>query len=449
MVSVVTLRAFNEQGSETGLGSGFLLKDGRVATNSHVVADASWIEVLSTDDEYLGTASFAEALSTRLDLAILPAIELPNISAKGLSLSDSDPVIGDEVWVIGSPEGLTGTMSNGIVSALRDLDGQRFLQITAPISRGSSGGPVLNDSGEVVGVAVGLIPEGQNLNFAVPASYLASLARSPAGRFPFPISETLPDRRLADDIDSDATATMYLLAMLAVAGDIQLNETRRGRIEADDFELDGDLFDLYKFYGDEGQRLTIEMESVEMDPIVGILSPNLSGEEGEWGEFDDDGGAGTNARLEVTLPAGGLYLIVAMSYENGTGEYALAVSSATQQRGAESSEALGDRWRYITTSQDDDEWWWDSQSVERRGSTVSGWIRIDYPEIQRDDGRVYDRAKILVDIECDHRRWRFRSSTFSLDGRHVESRTWESWEMEWQVAVPETVGESILDVACE
>src|SRR5262249_3421737 len=80
--------------------------------------------------------------------------------------------IGDEVYVVGNPEGLEGTFSQGIISSLRGND---YIQITAPISHGSSGGPVLNKNGEVIGVAVGLIEEGQNLNFAIPVSKLTQL----------------------------------------------------------------------------------------------------------------------------------------------------------------------------------------------------------------------------------------------------------------------------------
>lgn len=80
--------------------------------------------------------------------------------------------------MIGNPEGLEGSLSTGIVSGVRTFESDSWLQITAPISPGSSGGPVLNSSGEVIGVAVATFKEGQNLNFAVPTRYLKALMRS-------------------------------------------------------------------------------------------------------------------------------------------------------------------------------------------------------------------------------------------------------------------------------
>ncbi len=80
--------------------------------------------------------------------------------------------IGDTVYVAGNPEGLEGTFSQGIISAFRGTD---YIQITAPISPGSSGGPVMNQRGDVIGVATLFSKEGQNLNFAVPVSRLVSL----------------------------------------------------------------------------------------------------------------------------------------------------------------------------------------------------------------------------------------------------------------------------------
>jgi hypothetical protein len=95
--------------------------------------------------------------------------------------------VGDEVFVAGNPQGLEGTFSQGIVSGIRDVESGTLLQITAPISPGSSGGPVLNSEGKVVGISVATFTSGQNLNFAIPANYLASLliASNTNGVIPF------------------------------------------------------------------------------------------------------------------------------------------------------------------------------------------------------------------------------------------------------------------------
>jgi S1-C subfamily serine protease len=95
-----------------------------------------------------------------------------------LELGDSGNLkIGQPVFVVGNPQGLEGTFSNGLVSSIRRFGDDYLVQMTAPISLGSSGGPVLNDEGKVVGVSVGMLQHGQNLNFAIPSEYLANLLK--------------------------------------------------------------------------------------------------------------------------------------------------------------------------------------------------------------------------------------------------------------------------------
>jgi S1-C subfamily serine protease len=88
------------------------------------------------------------------------------------------PEIGTDVYVLGSPEGLSFTFSNGLISAVRANPHDSklvWLQMTAPISHGSSGGPVLDENAEVIAVSVAVLESGQNLNFAVPAKYIRAL----------------------------------------------------------------------------------------------------------------------------------------------------------------------------------------------------------------------------------------------------------------------------------
>jgi hypothetical protein len=90
------------------------------------------------------------------------------------------------VYAVGAPLGLENTVSDGIVSGMRTLAGQNLIQMTAPISLGSSGGPVVDDAGLLIGVSVGHLPDGQNLNFAVPVEELKAIIVSPSGSVPFP-----------------------------------------------------------------------------------------------------------------------------------------------------------------------------------------------------------------------------------------------------------------------
>lgn len=89
--------------------------------------------------------------------------------------SSLDLAVGERVIAIGSPQGLENSVSDGILSAIREVDSVRYLQITAPISPGSSGGPVLNSTGQMIGVATFQFKKGQNLNFAVAADHIKPL----------------------------------------------------------------------------------------------------------------------------------------------------------------------------------------------------------------------------------------------------------------------------------
>ena len=117
-------------------------------------------------------------IDTKRDLVLL---SVPEATAPKLSASDSKQVaIGDEIYAIGNPQGLEGTFSQGIISSIRKIGTDTLLQITAPISPGSSGGPVINVQGQVIGVAAATFLDGQNLNFAIPISYVTSLLQNRA-----------------------------------------------------------------------------------------------------------------------------------------------------------------------------------------------------------------------------------------------------------------------------
>ncbi len=153
-------------------GSGFVVYDGHIATNHHVVNNMSiGFAKLVGKEEVYPVETILET-DKEHDLAV---IKVGGLDASVLSLGDSDTVrIGDKVYVAGNPHGLEGSFSDGIISAIRG-DPDIFFQMTAPISQGSSGGPVFNEKGEVIGVSFATFRNGQNLNFAIPVNYLKSL----------------------------------------------------------------------------------------------------------------------------------------------------------------------------------------------------------------------------------------------------------------------------------
>jgi S1-C subfamily serine protease len=167
--SVFIISVCNDQGEPTSFGTGFLIGENTLATNLHVIE---------------GTHVFLEQGPVRIpvtvdkrdpinDLAIIKVAV--HISATPLLLSAKKLIPGENMFVIGNPEGLDKSISAGIVAANREFDGRKLVQITAPISHGSSGGPVLDAAGKVVGITVAMMKNGQNLNFAVPAERLEEL----------------------------------------------------------------------------------------------------------------------------------------------------------------------------------------------------------------------------------------------------------------------------------
>jgi S1-C subfamily serine protease len=167
--AMVVVEALDTVGNVTGQGSGFIVTPkGAVITNLHVIQGAHTVRVKLTNGDVYKTQELVDVDDTK-DLAILKikGFKLPTVA-----LGDSDRTeIGENVVVISSPEGLINSLSTGVVSGVRRLEGLRVFQITAPISQGSSGGAMFDSSGAVIGVVTYLLRGGQNINFAVPINY--------------------------------------------------------------------------------------------------------------------------------------------------------------------------------------------------------------------------------------------------------------------------------------
>lgn len=175
--SVVVVVGKDASGRDISLGSGFYVQDTLVVTNNHVVERASRVEIRQGQDAPVPVKRI-RARDKDNDLALLevgkPGAPLP--------LKTGHPSVGEEVLAIGNPKGLERTISPGIVSGLRKDPQQRIrYQITAPISPGSSGGPILDAGGNVIGLATFFVMEGQNLNFAVPSLYVEQLMSGRGG----------------------------------------------------------------------------------------------------------------------------------------------------------------------------------------------------------------------------------------------------------------------------
>ncbi len=157
-----------------GLGSGFVVAaDGRIATNLHVIVGSKEAIIKLADGRELKQVEVV-AVDEALDLAV---IKIPVQNLVSLPLGDSAGVkVGQRVVAIGHPLGLSNTVSDGLVSAVRELaPGLSILQLSAPISPGSSGGPLLDERGQVIGISTLIVNQGQNLNFGMPVSALKPL----------------------------------------------------------------------------------------------------------------------------------------------------------------------------------------------------------------------------------------------------------------------------------
>lgn len=169
--SVVTLINHQNNGGETQ-GSGFVItSDGQIATNYHVIKSAASIDIYFQSGEKISGDFTVIGYNENLDLAVIK----PDISkAPALTLGNSDSVaVGQNIYAIGTPKGLSNTLSTGVVSALRD----QYIQISAPISHGSSGGALFNSAGEVIGITSAGVDDGQNLGFAIPVNMLKNLQK--------------------------------------------------------------------------------------------------------------------------------------------------------------------------------------------------------------------------------------------------------------------------------
>jgi hypothetical protein len=224
--SVVKITSANSNGIITG--SGFLVGHGLIVTNHHVVKDRSNFVIETADGNELPGESVLASDAVQ-DLAILRVFSKVPLGVP-LKLSFQPPRRGSKVIVVGSPLGLEQSVSDGIVSAVRQLSGTELIQITAPISPGSSGSPVVDSSGEAIGVATFKLVAGENLNFAISIKHVRELLESRG--IPTSATEEVPppvvldseilsgrffgvEKQLPDGPISDHATNQFLSAMTA------------------------------------------------------------------------------------------------------------------------------------------------------------------------------------------------------------------------------------------
>ena len=192
--SAVAIETFDAKDNTISRGSGFFIGTDRVITNRHVIERAARVEIhLLNGKKY--PVKGVIAIDGEGDLALL-SVDVPRDVAVPIPFVRAVPQEGESIVVIGNPYGLEGSVSNGIVSAVREIPGYgKIIQITASISPGSSGSPVVNMAGQVIGVATLQAAEGQNLNFAVPAERISQLKISDVQTFTNLAAENQKNKR--------------------------------------------------------------------------------------------------------------------------------------------------------------------------------------------------------------------------------------------------------------
>jgi S1-C subfamily serine protease len=198
--AVVAIATFDTNGEALMTGSGFFLTPGQVVTNLHVIRGAARAEIKTLDGKgKVYPVSGAVAIDEEGDLALL-SIDMPLERGRSTELARELPDEGEQIFVIGNPLKLEGSVSDGIVSAVREVpNSYRIIQITAPISHGNSGSPVFNLRGQVLGVVTVKVTNGQNINLAIAAARVGQLQ---AGKL-IPLSEITTKNK------SDVAESLY------------------------------------------------------------------------------------------------------------------------------------------------------------------------------------------------------------------------------------------------
>lgn len=167
--SVVVIHAADQEGNPVNQGGGVVTGRESVATNCHVVTEGARISV------HYGKRVF-EATLKHSDLERdLCQLEVPRLDAPRAALWTGRLRVGQRVYAIGAPEGLELTLSEGLISSLREFDDEQYIQTSAAISQGSSGGGLFDSEGRLIGITSFFLPDGQNLNFALPSKWIEEL----------------------------------------------------------------------------------------------------------------------------------------------------------------------------------------------------------------------------------------------------------------------------------
>ena len=296
--AVAEISAYEPSGKYYSLGSGFFIDDeGRLVTNYHVIDGTNAGEVSLADGSRCEIVSVL-AYDKALDLALLQI----DISGNPfLAISERSVTTGETIYALGSSQGLTSTFSSGIVStASREIEGVRYVQITAPISEGNSGGPLVDPYGEVIGVNSMTLVTGQNLNFAIDIHELDRLSPDRTLTLAEVYALEYPDGEggekheeegfyaEADSVEEESN-DMFLLAD-PMENDVWIAGEISSVSDQDWFYLQIDApcevsFEVVPYYTDDMDYLLCGILALTEDEDVELLDALMPAHEGEYDSF--------------------------------------------------------------------------------------------------------------------------------------------------------------------
>jgi len=296
--------------TRTGGGSGSIVDpNGLILTNAHVVGSNRVVTVRLAD----GRSFQGDVVGygdNRQDLAAVRLRGNPG-ALPTVAIAPPDSVrVGQSAFAIGSPFGLQGTFTVGIVSR---IDTERnLIQTDAAINPGNSGGPLLNSSGQLIGVNTSIFTTGSSggsvgIGFAIPTDAVQTFLRA---------------------VREGTASTSAVNRSSRQPTPITINgPTVAGRLDENSNVLpDGSYYNPYIFEGRAGQTVTIDMTSQDVDSYLILLAP----ERDDFSIQDDDSGDGLDARITVQLPYTGSYLVFANAYARGeSGRYNLQIRDLT------------------------------------------------------------------------------------------------------------------------
>jgi len=297
--SVVVVESLDSKGSVTAFGSGVVICGGcgsgnppkrlpadsletrHIVTNRHVVEGG-----VTFDVEHNGRTWPAKLVRVDSDHD-LAELSVLGLTAPSVRVRDSSTLaVGEKVYAIGAPEGLELTISEGLISGLRDFDKDRVIQTSAAISHGSSGGGLFDAEGRLVGITTFYLKEGQSLNFALPAEWTLALDRQPANAAPTWGSQDSPAFQALLWFEAG-----YKADEAGKSGQAVSAYREAIRLEPGNAPAWNNLGIAYENLGQYDQAVSAEQQAIRLEPDLEEAWVNLGNCYGYLGQYDQEANA--------------------------------------------------------------------------------------------------------------------------------------------------------------